>query len=60
MSESGQGILCAEEGIGKYDMLYDVVCESLFVVLHVGRLLLDRTPRHLVMALHNGNFQSKS
>ena len=27
-SESGYGILSAEEDIGKYDMWYDVVCKS--------------------------------
>ena len=27
-SESGQGIMCAKEGIGKYDMWYGVVCKA--------------------------------
>ncbi len=27
-SETEQGILCDKDGIGKYCMLYDVICES--------------------------------
>ena len=27
-SEAGRGILCAKEGIGKYDMWYGVVCKA--------------------------------
>jgi hypothetical protein len=28
LSETGQGIMCAKEGIGKYDMWYGVVCKA--------------------------------
>jgi hypothetical protein len=28
LSESGQGIMCTKEGIGKYDMWYGVVCKT--------------------------------
>ena len=28
LSEAGQGIMCAKEGIGKYDMWYGVVCKA--------------------------------
>ena len=27
-SETGRGILCVKEGIGKYDMWYGVVCKD--------------------------------
>jgi hypothetical protein len=51
-SESGRGILCVKEDIGKYDMLYGVVCKVVIVTPDT-HTLIDTSPSGVLSSLDN-------
>ena len=53
-SDSGQGILAAKAGRGKYDVLYDVVCKAVMSFMSAGcswAVLRDTPPCLAITAI---------